>query len=274
MITARPIYLLFYQVTIPFINFRTYLQVSSQNFVRSSEVEAFCLKLGIDPRFNPEALGFDKSIDQCPKGSTALFCKHVEFSNICLARVLHFKVLCMASGYDPSLLSFRRFFRLAKNGDWFTFETSQVDICLISSMGMPFQASPFFELLLVLMGISTLWDKQDRDLVLMRDGQVMSALDFLKSDDTSKVVFSDAASAEGEDVVVRCAKHRFEGSGYVSVPNVKDVEVLDGGKKCELPLVAGKDAKAASKKLGGSKPSTKAIEGSSNVDPGEIYVPD
>ncbi|KAJ0614734.1 hypothetical protein HanIR_Chr02g0065741 [Helianthus annuus] len=36
--------------------------------------------------------------------------------------------------YDPSLLLFRRFFQLAKNGDCFTFETSQVDVCLISSM--------------------------------------------------------------------------------------------------------------------------------------------
>ena len=44
-----------------------------------------------------------------------------------LARVLHFEVLCRALGYDSSLLSFRRFFRLAKNGDWYTFETTQVD---------------------------------------------------------------------------------------------------------------------------------------------------
>ncbi|KAJ0575769.1 hypothetical protein HanPSC8_Chr05g0193701 [Helianthus annuus] len=51
-----------------------------------------------------------------------------------LARVLHFDVLCRASGYDPTLLLFRWFFRLAKYGDWFTFETSKVDTCLISSM--------------------------------------------------------------------------------------------------------------------------------------------
>ncbi|KAM0013341.1 hypothetical protein Hdeb2414_s0044g00742101 [Helianthus debilis subsp. tardiflorus] len=29
---------------------------------------------------------------------------------------------------------FRRFFHLAKNGDWFTFETSQIDVSLISSL--------------------------------------------------------------------------------------------------------------------------------------------
>ncbi|MFS7955394.1 hypothetical protein Hanom_Chr07g00642101 [Helianthus anomalus] len=103
--------------------------------------------------------GLDKSIDQCPKGSIALFCKHLEFSNPRypfstfvlnvmeyyrvsfgqlhprgLDRVLHFEVLCRASGYDPSIVSFRHFFRLAKNGDKFTFETYQVDVCLISSM--------------------------------------------------------------------------------------------------------------------------------------------
>ncbi|MFS7907799.1 hypothetical protein Hanom_Chr01g00075581 [Helianthus anomalus] len=94
--------------------------------------------------------------------SIALYCRHFEFSNLRhpfsnfvlnileyyrisfgqihphgMARVLHFEVLCRASGYDPTLLSFRRFFRLAKNGDWFTFETSQVDTCLISSMVLP-----------------------------------------------------------------------------------------------------------------------------------------
>ncbi|KAF5782109.1 hypothetical protein HanRHA438_Chr11g0504461 [Helianthus annuus] len=146
----------------------------------------------------------------------------------------------------------------------------------------------------------------------MRDSQVMSALDFLKSDDTSDVVFADTISAEGEDVVVRGSEHRFEGSDYVNVPNVKgfvkppaskqstrcstrrkgvgqpstsetidlgdeldveDTEVPDDGKKCELPLVASKEAKVVGKKVGGSKPSAKAIEGSSSVDPGEIYVP-
>ncbi|KAM0028625.1 hypothetical protein Hdeb2414_s0018g00516121 [Helianthus debilis subsp. tardiflorus] len=69
------------------------------------------------------------------------------------------------------------------------------------------------------MGISKLWDKPDRDLVLMRD--VMSALDFIKSNDTSDVVFTDVAATKGEDAVVRGAKHRFEGSTYVNVPNVK-----------------------------------------------------
>ncbi|KAJ0454660.1 hypothetical protein HanIR_Chr15g0742641 [Helianthus annuus] len=84
------------------------------------------------------------------------------------------------------------------------------------------------------MGISKLWDKPDRDPVLMRDGQVMSALDFIKSDDTSDVVFTDAAAAEGDDAVVRGA---------------------------------------VGKKVGGLKPPGKAIEGCSNIDPGEIYVP-
>ncbi|KAJ0693541.1 hypothetical protein HanPI659440_Chr15g0598301 [Helianthus annuus] len=101
----------------------------------------------------------DVSIDQCPAGSIALYCRHFEFSNLRhlfsifvlnvleyyrvsfgqihpqgLARVLHFEVLCRACGYDPTLLSFRRFFRLEKNGDWFTFETSKADICLVSSI--------------------------------------------------------------------------------------------------------------------------------------------
>ncbi|MFS8018042.1 hypothetical protein Hanom_Chr15g01387491 [Helianthus anomalus] len=123
------------------------------------KVEAFCLEWVIGLRFKPVAPGCHVSINQCPLGSVALYCRHFEFLNLrhpfsnfvlnileyyhvlfgqihpqVLARVLHFEVLCCASRYDPTLLLFRRFFRLAKNGDWFAFETSQVDTCLVSSM--------------------------------------------------------------------------------------------------------------------------------------------
>ncbi|XP_035840334.1 uncharacterized protein LOC118487523 [Helianthus annuus] len=189
-----------------------------------------------------------------------------------MARVLHFEVLCRALGYDPSLLLFRRFFRLAKNGDWFTFENTKVETCLVSSMvttlgswkntffwvsesiipfkmvwrhpdavlndpepseselndaflsairGCPSRVRPFPEHLLVLLGVSNIWAKVDRDPVLMRNGLVMSALDFIKSDDTSDVVFEDAPTVPGENVVVRTSEQRFEGSGYVSVANAK-----------------------------------------------------
>ncbi|KAJ0513349.1 hypothetical protein HanHA300_Chr10g0356621 [Helianthus annuus] len=75
----------------------------------------------------------------------------------------------------------------------------------------PSRLHPFPEHLLVFLGLSKLWDKLDRDPVPMRDGQVMSALDFIKSDDTSDVVFWDAAAIPGEDAVVRGSKHRFQG---------------------------------------------------------------
>ncbi|MFS7965217.1 hypothetical protein Hanom_Chr09g00759571 [Helianthus anomalus] len=46
------------------------------------EVEAFCPKWGIDSKFNSEAPGLDKSIDQCPAASIALYCRHFEFSSL------------------------------------------------------------------------------------------------------------------------------------------------------------------------------------------------
>ncbi|KAJ0757041.1 hypothetical protein HanLR1_Chr04g0134041 [Helianthus annuus] len=49
----------------------------------------------------------------------------------------------------------------------------------------------------------------------------MSALDFIKSDDTSDVAFDDVAAIPGENAVVRGSDYRFEGSGYVNIPNVK-----------------------------------------------------
>ncbi|KAF5822591.1 hypothetical protein HanXRQr2_Chr01g0028351 [Helianthus annuus] len=39
------------------------------------------------------------------------------------------------------------------------------------------------------MGISKLWDKPDWDPVLMRDSQVMSALDIIKSDYRGTITF-------------------------------------------------------------------------------------
>ncbi|KAJ0601136.1 hypothetical protein HanIR_Chr03g0124961 [Helianthus annuus] len=271
----------------------------AKSFSRLSqeEVDLFCMEWGIGTKYRPVAPACDKSINECPSGMIALYCRHFEFSNLrCpfsnfvlnileyyrvsfgqihplgMARVLHFEILCRATGYDPSLLSFRRFFRLAKNGDWFTFETSQVDTCLISSMvstlgvwkdrffwvseeivpfklvwrhpdavlneqdpvafdintrfletlrECPSRLRPFPEHLLVLLGISKLWEKANQDPVLIRDGQVMSALDFIKSDDTSDVGFDDVAATPGENVVVKGSDYRFEGSGYVNVPNVK-----------------------------------------------------
>ncbi|MFS7917706.1 hypothetical protein Hanom_Chr03g00192321 [Helianthus anomalus] len=298
-----------------------------------------------------QEVGLDKSIDQCLVGSIALYCRHFEFSNLRLTRVLHFKIVYRAAGYDPFLLSFRRFFRLAKNGDWFTFETTQVDVCLISSMvttlgswkdrffwvsesivlfkmvwrhpdavlndlepseskldswflksirACPSRLRPFPEHLLVSMGVSKLWDKPDRDHVLMRDGQVMSALDFIKSDDTSDVVFMDAETTKGDDVVVRGAEHRFEGSTYMNVPNfkgftkvavsiastrrstrhmLKGAEQPSGSKPVDLiddietPDDLEVGSKAACKKVAGLKGSGKVVEGSANVNPGEVYVP-
>ncbi|KAJ0792675.1 hypothetical protein HanOQP8_Chr01g0020651 [Helianthus annuus] len=55
---------------------------------------------------------------------------------------------------------------------------------------------------------------------------------------------------------------------------VEDIEIPIDGKKGELRLVVSKDTKALGKKVGGSNSSGKAIESSSNVDSGEIYVPD
>ncbi|KAM0060710.1 hypothetical protein Hdeb2414_s0004g00127271 [Helianthus debilis subsp. tardiflorus] len=67
---------------------------------------------------------------------------------------------------------------------------SELNSCFLDAIRKcPSRVRPFPEHLLVLLGISKLWDKSNRDPILMRDGQVTSALDFVKSDDTSDVVF-------------------------------------------------------------------------------------
>ncbi|MFS7889908.1 hypothetical protein Hanom_Chr00s000005g01612481 [Helianthus anomalus] len=133
MVTVRNIYFLIIKDN-HFTNLSPSFQVSSHLPFRL--VKAFCVQWGINSQFKPEAPGLDKSIDQCPApaGSVALYCRHYEYSKLRLARVFHIEILCRAAGYDPSLLSSRCFFQLAKNGDWFMFATSQVDTCLILSM--------------------------------------------------------------------------------------------------------------------------------------------
>ncbi|KAJ0725850.1 hypothetical protein HanPI659440_Chr12g0463571 [Helianthus annuus] len=306
------------------------------------EVDLFCLEYGIDKKFNPTAPACDVSVDKPNPGSIALYCRHFQWSNLRypfsffvlnlleyyrvsfgqvhpkgMARVLHFKVLCRALGYDPSLLLFRRFFRLAKNGDWFTFETSKVDTCLISSMvttleswkdrffwvsesivpfkmvwrhpdavlndpepseselndafltairGCPSRVRPFPEHLLVLLGVSNIWGKADRDPELMRNGIVMSALDFIKSDDTSDVVFEDAPSVPGENVVVRTAEQRFEGTGYASVANVK------GFTKSNAPKSSTRRSSRRLLKAGPQSTSTEPVDLSDDIEVSEDQV--
>ncbi|KAM0042048.1 hypothetical protein Hdeb2414_s0011g00373501 [Helianthus debilis subsp. tardiflorus] len=69
------------------------------------EVDSFCEQWGIDSSVNPVAPGCDKTVDQCPTGS-----------------ILH------PQGVSKTVFSF------GQNGDWFTFETSQIDVSLISSL--------------------------------------------------------------------------------------------------------------------------------------------
>ncbi|KAJ0770670.1 hypothetical protein HanPI659440_Chr07g0260321 [Helianthus annuus] len=303
------------------------------------EVDSFCEQWGIDPSVNPVAPGCE--VDQCPTGSIALYCRHFEVS-----RVLRFEVLCRALGYDPNLLMFRRFFRLAKNDDWFTFETSQIDVSLISSLvttlgswkdrffwvselvvhfkmvrrhpdavlnelepseselneGMlkalracPSRLRPFLGHLLVFTGVSVLWDKPNQDPLFMRGGQVMSTLDFIKSDDTSDVVLGDTEAIEGEDAITRTAEGRLvPGGKYVNVPNIKGFTKVSSSKPStrrssrrlkgprqssaveHLAVVIGKKGKSSGKKVvvsvaGGSseRSGEEPVEGNAEG----VYVP-
>ncbi|KAJ0605302.1 hypothetical protein HanHA300_Chr02g0061511 [Helianthus annuus] len=224
----------------------------SYSRLTQEEVEAFCIEWGIGLKHNPVAPGCDKSIDQCPPGSIALYCRHFEFSNLC----------------HPFSI----------------FVLNAIREC-------PSRVRPFPEHLLVLLGNSKLWDKPDWDPVLMRNGQVMSALDFVKSDDTSDVAFTDVEAMAGDDAVVRGSEHRFEDIGYVNVSNVKGftktaapktstrrfirrmLKGLGGDVEKEKNLVV-----IRKKKSGGKKAVVTSVQGSPRKDieglsEDEIYVP-
>ncbi|KAJ0649090.1 hypothetical protein HanLR1_Chr15g0580251 [Helianthus annuus] len=137
----------------------------------------------------------------------------------------------------------------------------------------PSRIRPFPEPLLVLLGISKLWDKPDQDPVLMRDGYGMRLsccviMFLLPRDDTSDVVFGDAAATPGEDAVARGSEYRFEGSGYVSEGGVekgKEKELVVAGKKKNLVK------KGVTPTIQGS--SGKSVEGLEEPEAEEVYVP-
>ncbi|KAJ0754132.1 hypothetical protein HanPI659440_Chr09g0343491 [Helianthus annuus] len=56
-----------------------------------------------------------------------------QLAHVGIARIMHFKILCRALSYKPSLLMFRHFFCLARNGDWYTIEKTQCEAALIST---------------------------------------------------------------------------------------------------------------------------------------------
>ncbi|KAJ0678126.1 hypothetical protein HanOQP8_Chr12g0444371 [Helianthus annuus] len=265
------------------------------------EVEAFCRERGIGLRFNPVALGYDKSVDQCPSGSIALYCCRFEFSNLRhpfstfvlnvleyyrvsfgqnhpkgMSRVLHFEVLCRAAGYDPSLLLFRRFFHLAKNESNVPFKMvwrhpdaflnepepseSDLDECFLKAIReCPSRVQPFPEPLLVLLGISKLWDKPNRDPVLMRSGQVT----------THQMLFLLTLKLQrGEDAVARGSEHRYEDVGYVSVPNVK------GFTKTAVPKALARRSSRRMLKSAAQSTSSDHVELSDDIEVSEGQGPD
>ncbi|KAF5813581.1 hypothetical protein HanRHA438_Chr03g0111291 [Helianthus annuus] len=122
-----------------------------------SEIDKFCLDHGIDPSLETQVPG-DMIANQRPKGFLVFYTRILDqpnlryhFTNFFLevlkyyrlslgqlapigvARIMHFEILCRALSYEPSLLMFHHFFRLAWNEDWYTIEKTQCETPLLST---------------------------------------------------------------------------------------------------------------------------------------------
>ncbi|MFS7966980.1 hypothetical protein Hanom_Chr09g00780361 [Helianthus anomalus] len=179
------------------------LAVSYSRLTRE-EVETFCVEWGIEMKFKPVALGMDVSIDWCPAGSIALYSVWLGFciSRFCVGRVVMTPPccrsatsfvetskadICLVSSMVTTLGAWKdRFFWVSDEIIPFKMVWRQPDTILnepepsaseINTRFLkiireyPSRVCPFPEQLLVLLGISKLWDKPNRDPVLMRDGQ-------------------------------------------------------------------------------------------------------
>src|ERR1044071_8353603 len=124
-----------------------------------SDVERFCTEIGIPLSFNPTVPKGKTPVTSVPSGKLAVYTRQFDQGNLrypfsrfflnvleyhqlgldqlCpsgVARIIHFEVVCRCLGHEPSLSMYRRFFRLAKNGNWFTIEKTQCEPALISSV--------------------------------------------------------------------------------------------------------------------------------------------
>ncbi|KAJ0834513.1 hypothetical protein HanRHA438_Chr16g0744461 [Helianthus annuus] len=105
----------------------------------------------------------------------------------------------------------------------------------------------------------------------MRSGTVMSALDFIKSDDTSDVVYEDVPSVPDENVGVPQStstepvelSHDIEASGDqgVEVDSEKEKKLVVHGKKASAKKVIATPVQGSS---------SRDVEG---LDPDAVYVP-
>ncbi|KAF5809864.1 hypothetical protein HanRHA438_Chr04g0172631 [Helianthus annuus] len=215
------------------------------------EVDSFCEHLGIDSSVNPVAPGCDKSIDQCPPGFVALYCRHFDFPNlrypfsIFVLNVLEYYRVSFGQLHpqgvaplDNYILKFCIDISLISSlmttlGSWkdrffWVYESVipckmvwghpdtvlnelepsvfELDEGLLTALRDCPRLRPFPEHLLVSTGVSVLWDKPNQDPMFMRGDQVMSALDFIKANDTFDVVLGDVEAIEGEDAVTRTAE--------------------------------------------------------------------
>ncbi|KAM0071064.1 hypothetical protein Hdeb2414_s0001g00020551 [Helianthus debilis subsp. tardiflorus] len=147
-------------------------------------------------------------------------------------------------------------------------ESNLNEVFLKAIRECPSRVRPFPEHLLVLLGVSKLWDKANRDLVLMRNGQVMSAMDFIKSDDTSDVVFADAQALK----VMMLLQGVWSRDLRMLAMLVFEGQDVDVEKEKKL-VVHGKK-KAYAKKVVMTHVQGSSSKDIKNLSEDEVYVPD
>ncbi|MFS7913834.1 hypothetical protein Hanom_Chr02g00146381 [Helianthus anomalus] len=187
-----------------------------------TEIDQFCAGDVIDPILETQVPG-DKTANECPTDFL--------LELVGVARIMHFETLWWGHTYEPSLLMFRRFFRLALNGDWYTIEKTQCEAPLLSHTVEFFEVlnekdpgvndldqklllrlrayrsklRAYPEELLVMLGISQDWAEAGFEPVLYLNDK--GALDYILLNDPSKVEINQKVVPEGNPSVVRRNEH-------------------------------------------------------------------
>ncbi|MFS7908981.1 hypothetical protein Hanom_Chr01g00089461 [Helianthus anomalus] len=217
--------------------------------VTELEIVKFCLDHSIDPSLETQYSIHVSSINEiCGTLSQTFFLEVLKYYRLSLGqlalvgvgRIMFFEILCRALSYEPSLVMFRRFFSLFRNGDWYTIEKTQCEGLLLRLRSYRAKLRAYLEELLVVLGIIQDWVGSDIEPIFCLDRKdmyfcvyCMSALRYILLGDPSGVEIEQREIHDGGPSIVRRTEHVRTAGDLESVPLQP---IMDGSFAKKLPV--------------------------------------
>ncbi|MFS8021583.1 hypothetical protein Hanom_Chr16g01429111 [Helianthus anomalus] len=198
----------------------------------------FCSGHWIDPSFDVIAPDAKVSSNKCLEGKI--------LAPVGVDHIMHFEINCRCLSYEPSLKMFRRFFRLACSGNWFTIEKTQYEKevepteleseLLLMLRASCFKLRAYPEEFLMLLGSSARWIDPAYVPALLLMGRIyMIDLDFIMLDDLTYAEIVLKEVSEGRPSVIYQIEDVRVAGDFATV-SIQPVVESSGVKKVSHPL--------------------------------------